>query len=181
MTDGLSGRLLIAGPSLGDPNFDRTIVYLLEHAAEGALGVVLNRPSALEVRETLPQWTGTAAPPGVIFSGGPVEADAVLGLARVRDATDCAGWTSIDGTIGTVDLAMDPDGVLAGVDEVRIYLGYAGWGAGQLDEEVGAGAWFVVEPGPDDVFNPAPDRLWGEVLRRDAARNAMAVGNPSWN
>ena len=168
MTDGLSGRLLIAGPSLGDPNFDRTIVYLLEHASEGALGVVLNRPSALEVRETLPQWTGTAAPPGVIFSGGPVEADAVLGLARVRDATDCAGWTSIDG-------------VLAGVDEVRIYLGYAGWGAGQLDEEVGAGAWFVVEPGPDDVFNPAPDRLWGEVLRRDAARNAMAAGNPSWN
>ncbi len=181
MTEGLSGRLLIAGPSLGDPNFDRTIVYLLEHAAEGALGVVLNRPSALEVLEALPLWSPAAAEPGVIFSGGPVEADAVLGLARVRHAEDCPGWTSIDGPIGTVDLGMDPEAVVAGVEAVRIYIGYAGWGAGQLDEELSAGAWFVVEPGPSDVFHPEPERLWGDVLRRDSARAAMALGNPSWN
>ena len=117
----------------------------------------------------------------MIFSGGPVEADAVLGLARVRDAIDCPGWTSIDGPIGTVDLGMDPEAVAAGVEAVRIYIGYAGWGAGQLDEELAAGAWFVVEPDPADVFHPDPERLWGDVLRRDSARAAMALGNPSWN
>ena len=181
VTDGLSGQLLIAGPSLGDPNFDRTIVYLLEHAAEGALGVVLNRPSTLGVAETFPQWTAAAALPRVIFSGGPVEADAVLGLVRVRDAIDGPGWTSITGAIGTVDLGMDPESVSAGVEQIRIYIGYAGWGAGQLEEEVAAGAWFVVEPAGHDVFHPDPDRLWGDVLRRDAARAAMASDNPSWN
>jgi putative transcriptional regulator len=181
MTQGLSGRLLIAGPSLGDPNFDRTIVYLLEHAPQGALGVVLNRPSALDVAETLPPWAVSAAEPSVIFSGGPVEADAVLGLARVRDTIDCPGWSSVDGVIGTVDLSMDPEAVMAGVEEVRIYLGYGGWGAGQLEEELAAGAWFVVEPGPNDVFHPEPERLWGDLLRRDSALAAMASGNPSWN
>lgn len=177
----LSGRLLIAGPSLGDPNFDRTIVFLLEHGPEGALGVVLNRPSGLDVIEALPLWAGAAAPPGVIFSGGPVEADAVVGLARVRQPMDCPGWTPVAGAIGTVDLSMDPDAVMSGIEEARIYLGYAGWGAGQLDDEVDGGAWFVVEPAPEDVFHTDPERLWGDVLRRDAARTAMAGQNPSWN
>jgi putative transcriptional regulator len=177
----LSGRLLIAGPSLGDPNFDRTIVYLLEHGPTGALGVVLNRPSSLEVGEALPRWAEVSTGPGVIFGGGPVEADAALGLARVSTPIDCPGWRPVAGLIGTVDLAMEPAAVVAGIEEARIYVGYAGWGAGQLDEEVQAGAWFVVEAAPGDVFSQEPERLWGDVLRRDAARAAMAGGNPSWN
>jgi len=169
MTDGLSGRLLIAGPSLGDPNFDRTIVYLLEHSADGALGVVLNRPSEFDVVDALPLWSTATGRPHVVFSGGPVEA----GVAP--------GWSGVHGTIGSVDLAMDPEAIAAGIEVARVFVGYAGWGAAQLDEEVGAGAWFVIDAGPDDVFTAEPDQLWGAILRRDAARSAMAERNPSWN
>lgn len=181
MTDRRRGRLLIAGPSLGDPNFDRTIVYLLVHNPDGALGVVLNRPSDLGVADALPSWSEVAARPGVVFSGGPVEADTVLGLARVSEAMEAPGWAEVAGTVGTVDLAMDPAAVMPGIEAARIYIGYSGWGAGQLDEELAGGAWFLVDAEPEDIFSPDPDHLWGEVLRRENARAAMATRNPSWN
>jgi putative transcriptional regulator len=181
MTPGWSGRLLIAGPSLGDSNFDRTIVYLLEHGVDGSLGVVINRPTELPVGLALPLWSDTVGAPGVVFSGGPVEAGVALGLARVRQAGECAGWSPIDDTIGSVDLGMDPDTISAGVEVARVFVGYSGWGPGQLDQEVDAGAWFVVEAEPDDLFTSEPAQLWGTVLRRREARAAMAAANPSWN
>jgi len=181
MPDSLSGRLLIAGPSLGDPNFDRTIVYLLDHGDDGALGVVLNRSTDLDVLDTVPQWSTVAHQPPVIFSGGPVEAGVLVGLARVRDPLSCPGWSAIDHDIGTVDLAMDPDAIVAGIEVARLFAGYAGWGAGQLDEEINGGAWFVVDAEPDDVFTDEPEHLWGLVLRRNQARVVAAEGNPSWN
>ncbi|HVN50793.1 MAG TPA: YqgE/AlgH family protein [Acidimicrobiales bacterium] len=181
MSASFTGRLLIAGPSLGDANFDRTIVYVLEHGPEGALGVIVNRPSDFPVGDALPLWTGAVGRPAVVFSGGPVEAGVALGLARVRDALDCPGWSGVDGTIGSVDLSMDPDSIAAGVEVARVFVGYAGWGAGQLDDEVGGGAWLVVEAEPDDLFTAEPEHLWGEVLRRDSAKRAMTGSNPSWN
>lgn len=181
MTGGWSGRLLIAGPSLGDSNFDRTIVYLLEHSVDGALGVVINRPSQFRVGEALPLWSDTVGEPGVVFSGGPVEAGVALGLARVRQAMECPGWSVVDSTIGSVDLGMDPEAIAAGVEVARVFVGYSGWGPGQLDLEVDGGAWFVVDAGPDDLFTPEPGQLWGSVLRRQDARAAMNEANPSWN
>jgi putative transcriptional regulator len=181
MTEWLSGRLLIAGPSLGDPNFDRTIVYLLDHSEDGALGVVLNRPSSFDVVDALPLWSTATGRPHVVFSGGPVDAGAALGLARVHSPIDCPGWSAVHGSIGSVDLAMDPEAIAAGIEVARVFVGYAGWGVGQLDEEVEAGSWFVIDCGPDDVFTSEPDQLWGAVLRRDESRAAMAATNPSWN
>jgi putative transcriptional regulator len=181
MSEYLSGRLLIAGPSLGDPNFDRTIVYLLEHSEDGALGVVLNRPSAFDVVDALPLWSTATGRPHVVFSGGPVDAGVALGLARVRTPIDCPGWSAVHGAIGSVDLAMDPEAIAAGIEVARVFVGYAGWGAGQLDEEVEGGAWFVIDCGPDDVFTSEPEQLWGAILRRDESRAAMTATNPSWN
>jgi putative transcriptional regulator len=181
MSASFTGRLLIAGPSLGDANFDRTIVYVLEHGPEGALGVIVNRPSGFAVGDALPLWSAAVGRPAVIFSGGPVEAGVALGLARVREALDCPGWSEVDGDIGSVDLSMDPDAIDAGVEVARVFVGYAGWGAGQLDDEVGGGAWLVVEPEADDLFTDEPEHLWGEILRRDAAKAAMTISNPSWN
>jgi putative transcriptional regulator len=175
------GRLLIAGPGLGDANFDRTIVYLLEHGIEGSIGVVINRPSQFEVADALPSWAGVVGQPPVVFSGGPVEAGVALGLARACQAREGIGWSSVDGDIGSVDLSQGPEAVTGAIEVARVFVGYSGWGAGQLDHELGAGAWFVVDAEPGDLFTPEPENLWGSVLRREQARSAMAGSNPSWN
>jgi putative transcriptional regulator len=110
------GKLLIAEPLLGDPNFDRSVVLMIEHTDEGALGVVLNRPTELEVSAVLGDWTGLAAPPEVLYMGGPVEQDGVLALGRRRSdvaADGAVGLTPVLGTVGTVDLHREADDVFA--------------------------------------------------------------------
>jgi putative transcriptional regulator len=176
----LSGRLLVAGPSLGDANFDRTIVYLLEHGPDGALGVVVNRPSEIAVGDALPLWVALVPEPRVIFSGGPVEVTVAVGLARAPAVAECPGWSPIDDTIGSVDLGRDPDSIGAGLEVVRVYVGYSGWAAGQLDAELAGGAWFVVEPEPEDLFTTEPEHLWGQIMRREQ-RRGLTTSNPSWN
>jgi putative transcriptional regulator len=164
------GGLLVAGPGLGDANFDRTIVYLLDHGPHGSLGVVINRPSQFEVARALPGWASVVGTPAVVFSGGPVEAGVALGLARTAGDQ-----------VESVDLSLDPAEVPEAIQVARIFVGYSGWGAGQLDLELEAGAWFVIEAEPTDLFTPEPENLWGAILRRQEAKAAMAGQNPSWN
>lgn len=159
---GLAGRLLVASPPLGDPNFDRTVVLLLHHDDQGALGVVLNRPTSVDVAEVLPAWAPVAAAPPVVFLGGPVAPDAAIGLGR-------AGTT-----VATVDLGADP----GGVEEVRLFAGYSGWDGGQLEAEIGVGAWFVLDSVPDDAVSPEPEDLWRTVLRRQGGRLATYATIP---
>jgi putative transcriptional regulator len=166
----LTGQLLVATPMLTDPNFSRTVVLMLDHSEEGAVGVVLNRPSATTVAEALPAWGGRAAAPGVVFVGGPVNPTSAICLAGV--APEPAGVVSTGpgvrrlwGGLGTVDLSLDPD-ELAPIDWLRVFAGYAGWGAGQLEGEIGEGAWFVVDAQTADPMSPDPSGLWRAVLRR---------------
>ena len=187
----LRGRLLVASPVLTDPNFDRTVVLLVEHGADGALGLVLNRPSELPVGEVLAKWAARAAAPGAMFLGGPVQPSAVICLAgadgpapdAVRvDDDPVLTPTAVPG-ISLVDLDGDPDLVPAGV-ELRCFAGYAGWGEGQLEAEIDEGAWFVVDPLPADPFVSRPSRLWREVLAREPgplARYALYPSNPMVN
>ena len=185
----LTGRLLVATPMLGDPNFDRTVVLLIEHSPEGALGVVLNRPGTMDVVDALPQWGDLAAEPPVLFSGGPVQGNAIVGLGEVADGpgpvppTDDS-WRPLIGPVGTVNLDMDPDGGDAQLRRVRLFAGYAGWGAGQLEGEIKARAWFVVEAHPGDALTAQPGELWSAVLRRqrgDLRLLARYPENPAWN
>ena len=173
-----SGRLLVATPTLLDPNFRRTVVLLLSHdREEGALGVVLNRPSATEVGEVLPGWQDVAAPPGVVFGGGPVQQTAAVCVGRVRSAlARTPGWAPLaDPLLGTVDLDRDPwDGLAC----VRVFAGYAGWSVEQLEAEVDEGAWWVLDALPGDPFNPHPELLWQQVLRRQGAPLAFAAHFP---
>ena len=168
------GRLLIAEPMLGDPNFDRTVVLMIEHTDEGALGVVLNRPTELEVGAVLHEWADLAVAPSVLYMGGPVEQNGVLALGRRRkDAGPVPGWTSVLGEVGTVDLHLSPEDVVGGLDGIRFFAGYSGWGGGQLEAELAEGAWLVVDATDDDVFAPDPDVMWRAVLRRQGGRTAM--------
>ena len=174
------GRLLIAEPMLGDPNFDRTVVLMIEHSDEGALGVVLNRPTELEVGAVLHEWADLAADPPVLYMGGPVEQNGVLALGRRRkDAAPVPGWTSVRGDVGTVDLHLGPEDVAGGLDGIRFFAGYSGWGGGQLEAELEEGAWLVVDATDNDVFAADPDAMWRAVLRRQGGRTAMLEHFPS--
>ncbi len=175
------GRLLVANPLLPDPNFDRTVVLLLAYGDEGALGVVLNRPSETEVGRPLDRWEELAARPAVLFVGGPVQHQAVICLARPdrpvpTDAME--GFKAVTPEVGTLDLDLDP-GLLAGqFRQVRIFAGYAGWSAGQLENEIEAGAWWVVDGDAEDPFSVDPDNLWKHVLRRQRAPLAFVAYYP---
>jgi putative transcriptional regulator len=166
--DSTRGRLLVASPLLGDPNFERTVVFMLEDNEEGALGLVLNRPSPLEVTEPLPDWSRLVASPSVVFVGGPVSRSSVIALAAREPAYELPDgtWTEVDGFVGVLDLTADADLIGAGLAEVRVFAGYAGWGEAQLEGEIDEGAWFVVDAHATDTFTDRPDALWRDVLRR---------------
>lgn len=173
--DSLRGRLLVATPLLEDPNFSRAVVLVLEHtAADGALGIVLNRPSETKVAEHFAEWVARVVRPPVLFVGGPVAPGAVIALAEGGpDAEEMPGWTRVLGALGSLDLARDPDDVQPHVAALRIFVGYAGWAARQLEDELAQQAWFVVDAEPGDVFTDGPDDLWRSVLRRQ--RGGLAV------
>lgn len=172
------GRLLVATPPLVDENFDRTVILLLEHADEGAIGVVLNRPSGTEVDEALPGWERLAADPPVVFVGGPVGEDAALAVGLARRAEDPVGWAQVVGRVGTVDLHRDPIDLAPAIESVRVFAGYAGWGAGQLEAEIEAGGWVVVEAEVGDAVTREPLELWRSVLRRQPGRLAWLANFP---
>jgi putative transcriptional regulator len=172
------GRLLVATPELQDPNFRRTVVLVLEHTSDGALGLVLNRPTDTTLVGTLPRWADLGAAPAVVFVGGPVQPDAAIGLARRAGDGEPEGFAPLFARIGTVDLDRDPQDVVPPIDSVRVYVGYAGWGPGQLDDELAAEGWYVVDLLPDDLWTSRPGDLWRAVLRRQAGPLRLVAGFP---
>lgn len=174
----IRGRLLVATPNLGDPNFERTVVLILEHGDEGALGVVINRPSQLDLAEPLPDWARAAAHPPVIFIGGPVAPSAAVCLARVAATGEAVGWQPLLGPLGTMDLDCDPNQAIPRLEDIRVFAGYAGWGPGQLELEIAGGGWFVVDAEASDPLSPAPERLWAAVLRRQRGALALFAAYP---
>ncbi|WP_030568712.1 YqgE/AlgH family protein [Streptomyces aureocirculatus] len=174
----LTGRLLVATPALSDPNFDRAVVLLLDHDEEGSLGVVLNRPTPVGVEDILEGWGDLAGAPGVVFQGGPVSLDSALGVAVIPGDEGPLGWRRVHGAIGLVDLEAPPELLASALGSLRIFAGYAGWGPGQLEDELAEGAWYVVESEPGDVSSPDPERLWRAVLRRQRSELAMVATYP---
>lgn len=179
---GCAGRLLVALPALDDPNFERAVVLVLEHDDDGALGLVLNRPTTTPIDEVLHGWSALAAEPANLYGGGPVEPSAVVGLAvahpRAGAGPGAAGaaGVAITGRIRTVDPTGDP-GLLAGeVERARIFAGYAGWAPGQLEAELAQDAWLVVDAQSDDVVTEEPEELWHTVMgRQEGAARLMAT------
>jgi putative transcriptional regulator len=174
-----TGSLLIAAPTMADPNFVRSIVLLLDTSESGALGVVLNRPSQLDVADVLAPWADLVVGPSVLFQGGPVETDAALAVATVTDDDDPVGWRRVFGSTGLVDLDAPVEILAAAVSALRIFAGYAGWGAGQLEAEIEEGAWYVVPAEPQDPFLDDPGHLWATVLRRQGGQLAMLATMPA--
>lgn len=175
------GSLLVAAPGLLDANFRRTVIYMIEHRDRGSLGVVLNRPSEVPVRDVLPSWAALSSRPDV-FIGGPVEAETALCLAAVHTGHDPAslrGLVAVRGPVALVDLDGDPVALGPRLRGLRVFAGYSGWDAGQLAEEIKRGDWIVVPALPDDVLDRRDTGLWGQVLRRQGIPLALLATYPS--
>lgn len=174
-----SGMLLVATPALQDPNFVDTVVLLLDVNEEGALGVVLNRPSQILVADVLESWRDVVGEPEVLFRGGPVGTDGALAVALLRDPQDTpVGWRPVAGPLGMVDLDTPAELVNGSLSAMRVFAGYAGWGAGQLDGEVEREDWYVVTSEAGDAFRGDPSGLRRDVMRRQPGMLAWHMNRP---
>ncbi|MBA2740651.1 MAG: YqgE/AlgH family protein [Actinobacteria bacterium] len=177
----LKGHLLVAAPSLIDPNFRRSVVLLGEHGDDGALGLILNRASDSTVDAAVPELTALVDGNESIHVGGPVQPSAIVILAEFAEPERAESLVLAD--IGFVPAESDPE-LLGELRRARVFAGYAGWGPGQLDDELGEGSWIVEPAVPEDVFTTDPDDLWSEVLRRKGGRFgvlALMPPDPSLN
>ncbi len=185
MPPSFAGKLLVATPALLDENFYRTVVLLLAHDENGAFGVILNRPlQSVMVGEHIPHWEEHVAAPGRVFHGGPVEPGMALGLAAGSAADGGEGWIQMAAGFGLVDLGQAPDTLDVVLERIRVFTGYAGWGAGQVEGEVAANAWFVLDAEPGDAFSDEPESLWQRVLTRqrsDVKMYALFPEDPRQN
>ena len=177
MSESLRGKLLLASPTLLDPNFVRTVILIAEHTEEGAMGLVLNRPAASSVIEAVPDLAWLTGDEEQVYVGGPVAETAVIVLAEF-DRPEVAGALVEDdlGFIGTD--ADDPEQLEGAVRRARVFAGHAGWGPGQLEDELAEDAWIVEPPRREEVFSAEPEDLWAAVLRRKGRRYALLSTMP---
>jgi putative transcriptional regulator len=172
----LAGRLLLASTTLQDPNFLRTVVLIGMHSEQGALGLVLNRPSTITVGEAVPALEEMMGEDEPVYVGGPVQPGAIVMLAEFLDPA--AAGILVLGRIGL----PAPDAPLQTLGDAterrRVFAGYAGWGEGQLDAEFEQGDWITMDPRPEDIFSEAPGELWREVLTRKGGKYALIARMP---
>src|SRR5437763_3236377 len=167
------GQLLIAGPPLLDPNFWRTVVLIVEHSEEGAFGLVLNRPSETIVGEAVPEIEELVDPAEPLYIGGPVQPSGVVVLGRFEDPGD--GVLLAFDDVGVLGAGPDPGEHAAGLRSGRAFVGHAGWGAGQLDDELERGDWILEPARSEDAFSDEPRELWSRVLTRKGGSYALVA------
>ena len=178
--DSLRGRLLVAGPTLQDPNFVRTVVLVGEHNEEGALGVVLNRPSDTTVGEAVPDLADLTDAEDPVHVGGPVQPSAVLVLAEYEEPA--AAPQLVTGPVGFLALEDDDEEVINHENTLlrraRVFAGYAGWGPGQLEDELERDDWIIADSATEDVFDEDAPTLWSRVLDRQGGHLRLVARMP---
>jgi putative transcriptional regulator len=175
MSDSLRGKLLVASPALQDPNFRRTVVLVVAHDEDGAVGLVLNRQSDSEVSDTVPELAELVDLGDVVSVGGPVQEEAVIVLAEWDDTNEAG--SIVFGNIGLMGAESESERIALATRRVRVFAGYAGWGGGQLEDEIDEPSWIVEDALPEDVFGDEPD-LWAAVLRRKGGAFKLVATMP---
>jgi len=170
--DSLQGQLLISSPILVDPNFRRTVVLMTHHDEEGAMGLVLSRPSDILVSDAVPELADLPAAGELVYVGGPVQPEAVVVLIEHESEPE----TPIVGNVAFMQAGSDVEELDA--VRARVFAGYSGWGPGQLEGELDESSWIVVPAEPEDVFAPDPDELWRTVLQRKGGKFALIATMP---
>ena len=172
--ESLRGKLLLSSPSLVDPNFRKTVVLIAHHDEDGAMGLVLSRPSDVSAAEAVPLLEGLPGAQGPVFVGGPVQPQAFMVLAEFDDVEDSVA--PIFDHIGFMSADAEPETL--SIQRVRLFAGYAGWGAGQLEAELEEPAWIVVQAEPTDPFADDPDALWREAVTRAGGSVSLMKSMP---
>jgi putative transcriptional regulator len=172
----LRGKLLVASPALVDPNFARTVVLITEHNDEGAMGIVLNRPSETLVEDVVPQLAAVTGEGAPVYVGGPVQPSALVVLAEFSDL-DAAAWIVV-ADVGFASADVELGELASAVRRARVYAGYSGWGAGQLEGEMEVDSWIVEPPLPAELFPDDPGTMWSDVLARKGGQYALIARMP---
>ena len=170
----LQGQLLVSAPSLLDPQFRRTVVLIAHHDEDGAMGLVLTRPSDVAATDAVPSLAGIPGADEPVYVGGPVQPEAFMVLAEFEDVSEAAA--PIFGGIGFLPAEAEPDEL--SIRRLRLFAGYAGWAAGQLEAELAEPAWIVVPAASSDPFATDPDELWRTVLHRKGGPFEIMVDMP---
>jgi putative transcriptional regulator len=174
--DSLAGQFLIASPSIHDPNFRRTVVFVTAHTDEGAVGLILNRRSETSVGEAVPQLSAVTDGAEPVYVGGPVNPDGVAVLAEFEDPEE-AGVVVMD-EIGFVALDVALEEGAPDLERARVFAGVAGWGPEQLEDELERDDWIIEPAEADDIFTDDPEHLWSDVLRRKGGQYELVARMP---
>lgn len=172
----LKGKLLIASPTLVDGNFARAVVLIAEHGEEGAMGLILNRPSEAMVAESVEELGDVVGAGETVYVGGPVQTDAVMVLAEFDEPKLAAALVVAD--VGFLPAEADLAELSGRTRRARVFAGHAGWGPGQLESELEEGSWIVADADADDAFDDDPEDLWGVVLERKGGPYALLARIP---
>jgi putative transcriptional regulator len=175
--DSLRGTLLIASPALVDPNFFRTVVLITEHNEEGAMGIVLNRPSDTMVGDVVPELADVAGDGAPVYVGGPVQPEALVLLAEFSDPS-AAAWIVV-ADVGLASADVDLEELASVVRRGRVYAGYSGWAPGQLEAEMELDSWIVEPPLPAELFPDDSDSMWNAVLARKGGSYSLIARMPA--
>ena len=180
------GKLLLSEPFSQDPNFKRTVVLLANHNEEGSVGFVLNRPMELKLEQIIDEFPNSELP---IWDGGPVQRDSLFYIHTLGDAVPDSipifGNLFWNGNFETIKALIKGNKIAE--NEIRLFIGYSGWSAGQLENEIKQNAWLVAPATTDVVMNAGKDsdeKLWKEVLKsmgKDYSILANFPENPLWN
>jgi putative transcriptional regulator len=167
-----AGRFLVAARELADPNFARSVVLLGQYEEKGAMGLTINRPSAMTIGEALAGFKAAKERKDPAYLGGPVVRTGVLALVRSASKPDDA--KPVFGDVYLVSTRPLLEKLLATADatRLRVYLGYAGWGAGQLEMELEIGSWHVISADAATVFDTSPASVWPRLIKRTDLRIA---------
>lgn len=173
MRDPAVGRLLVADRDLPDPNFAETVILLVQYDKNGAMGLVLNHPTEVPLSRALKEVETAKGRKEFVFVGGPVEKRSIVALARVNptipDKADPEDGEPVVAGVRLITTRTLLDKWLRkapGQGEFRVYVGYAGWGPGQLEHELDLGAWHLFNADAGAIFDANPNGIWLKWIKR---------------